>query len=96
MIFNPLKDWIFKGPFTRLFLTFILSNMPLASKITIMAYIGTYYAIGSAWVFTILNYFLIGFFNGSLDHYYIDSFKVYFAIVFIFTFLGNISLAVVR
>ncbi|KAH7093552.1 glycosyl transferase family group 2-domain-containing protein [Paraphoma chrysanthemicola] len=96
MIFHPLKDWIFKGPFTRLFLTFIFSNMPLASKITIMAYIGTYYAIGSAWVFTILNYFLIGFFNGWLDHYYIDSFKVYFAIVFIFTILGNISLAVVR
>tara|TARA_R110002003_G_scaffold1815_4_gene23546 strand:+ start:1428 stop:1691 length:264 start_codon:yes stop_codon:yes gene_type:complete len=61
-----------------------------------MAYIGTYYAIGSAWAFTVMNYFLIGFFNGSLDHYYIDSFKVYFAIVFIFTILGNISLAVVR
>jgi hypothetical protein len=49
--------------------------MPLASKITIMAYIGTYYALGSAWVLTMLNYFLVGFFNGWLDHYYIDSFR---------------------
>jgi hypothetical protein len=73
-----------------------MSNMPLPSKITIMAYIGTYYAIGSAWLFTILNYFLIGFFNGWLDHYYIDSFKVYVAIVFIFTITGSISLAVIR
>jgi len=61
-----------------------------------MAYIGTYYAIGSAWFFTILNYFLIGFFNGALDHYYIDSFRVYFAIIFVFTIMGNISLGVVR
>ncbi|KAF2029599.1 hypothetical protein EK21DRAFT_101075 [Setomelanomma holmii] len=82
-------------PFTRLFTTFLRSNMPLASKITIMAYIGTYYAIESAWAFTILNYFSIGFFNGWLDHYYIDSFKVFFAIVFVFTLLGNLSLAVV-
>lgn len=61
-----------------------------------MAYIGTYYALGSAWIFTVLNYFLIGFFNGWLDHYYIDSFKVYVAIIFVFTFVGNTSLAVVR
>ncbi|KAH8691764.1 glycosyl transferase family group 2-domain-containing protein [Phaeosphaeriaceae sp. PMI808] len=96
LIFNPLKDWLLKGPFTRLFISFFISNMPLASKITIMAYIGTYYAIGSSWIFTVLNYFLVGFFNGHLDHYYIDSFRVYFAIIFIFTVVGNISLAVVR
>jgi hypothetical protein len=70
--------------------------MPLHSKITIMSYIGTYYAIGTAWFFTILNYFLIGFFNGSLDHYYIDSFRVYVALVFVFTIMGNISLAWLR
>ncbi|KAH5684999.1 hypothetical protein HBI21_004830 [Parastagonospora nodorum] len=96
LIFNPLKDWLRRGPFTRLFMVFLTSNMPFPSKITIMAYIGTYYAIGSAWIFTILNYFLIGFFNGWLDHYYIDSFKVYVAIVFIFTLVGNISLGVLR
>lgn len=92
--------------------------MPLASKVTIMAYIGTYYALGCSWVLTMLNYFLIGFFNGWLDHYYINSFRgkyfpnlqltpkkktprtnpaqVYFAIILVFTVLGNISLAVLR
>jgi hypothetical protein len=96
LIFHPLKDWIFKGPFTKLFRTFIMSNIPLPSKLTILAYIGTYYALGSAWVLTMLNYFIIGFFNGSLDHYYIDSFKIYFSIVVVFTALGNFSLAVLR
>jgi hypothetical protein len=96
LIFSPLKDWLKHGPFTRLFRVFLFSTMPFPSKITIMAYIGTYYAIGSAWLFTILNYFLIGFFNGWLDHYYIDSFKVYVAIVFIFTLVGNLSLGILR
>lgn len=96
MIFHPLKDWPFKGPFTKLFRTFIVSKIPLPSKLTIMAYIGTYYALGSAWFLTLLNYFLIGFFNGWLDHYYMDSFKVYFAILMIFTGVGNVALAVLR
>lgn len=70
--------------------------MPLASKISIMSYVGTYFALGSAWFFTVLNYFLIGFFNGWLDHYYLDSFKVYVAIIFVFSIMGNLSLAVCR
>lgn len=96
LIFHPLKDWMRYGPFTKLFKGFIGSNMPLPSKITIMAYIGTYYALGSAWILTLANYFLTGWLNGHLDHYYLDSFKVYFAIIIVFTGLGNISLAVLR
>ncbi|KAF2769078.1 hypothetical protein EJ03DRAFT_343541 [Teratosphaeria nubilosa] len=96
LIFHPLKSWLFKGPFTPLFRSFIFSRMPLPSKLTILAYIGTYYAIGSAWILTLANYFLVGWFNGHLDKYYLDSFKVYFAIIIIFTGCGNISLAVLR
>ena len=96
LIFHPFAQWIYKGPFTPLFRKFIASNMPLPSKITIMAYIGTYYALGSAWMLTLLNYCIIGWYNGWLDHYYIDSFKIYFSIVLVFTVLGNIALAVLR
>ena len=70
--------------------------MPLPSKLTILAYIGTYYAIGSAWILTLSNYFLVGWFEGLLDHYYLDSFKVYFSIICLFTGLGNIALAILR
>ncbi|KAH7115918.1 glycosyl transferase family group 2-domain-containing protein [Dendryphion nanum] len=96
LVFHPVKYWFVKGPFTPLFCKFIGSSMPLASKFTIMAYVGTYYALGSAWALTLLNYFIVGWFNGMMDHYYIDSFKVYFAIVVVFTALGNVALAVVR
>jgi Glycosyl transferase family group 2 len=96
LVFHPLRYWILRGPFTPLFRRFIWSNMPLPSKITIMAYIGTYYAIGSAWILTVTNYLIVGWYNGWLDHYYIDSFKVYFAIVIVFNALGNFALAVLR
>ena len=96
LVFWPLKDWIFHGPFTPLFRKFVGSNMPFPSKLTIMSYVGTYYAIGSAWLLTLMNYFLIGWLNGFLDHFYLDSFKVYFAIIIVFTGLGNLALAVLR
>lgn len=34
-------QWIYKGPVTRLFLRFLWSNIPVTSKITILAYIFT-------------------------------------------------------
>jgi hypothetical protein len=96
LIFQPFRCWLTHGPVTPLFRKFITSNMSLMAKITIMSYIGTYYAIGSAWILTVANYFLIGWFNGYLDHYYVDSFKIYFSIVIVFQALGTVSLAILR
>ncbi|KAK4539659.1 hypothetical protein LTR36_010485 [Oleoguttula mirabilis] len=96
LLFHPLKYWFTRGPCTPLFIAFIKSGMPFPSKLTIMAYIGTYYALGSSWMLTLLNYFLTGWFNGHLDHYFVDSFRVYFAIIVVFSALGNVALAVLR
>lgn len=96
LIFHPLRYWLVRGPFTKLFRNFLASRMPLPSKLTILAYIGTYYALASAWLFTFANYFLTGWLNGYLDHYYLDSFQVYFSIIIVFTAVGNIALAVLR
>lgn len=96
LLFHPMRKWIYKGPFTELFRRFLFSNIRFTSKITIISYIGTYYAIGAAWIMTLANYFAIGWFNGYLDKYYIDSWKVWFSIVIVFNGLGNIALAIMR
>ncbi|PQE05755.1 glycosyltransferase family 2 protein [Rutstroemia sp. NJR-2017a BVV2] len=96
LLFHPFRLWITRGPFTPLFKKFIFSPIRLTSKITIMAYIGTYYAIGAAWILTLANYFIMGWYNGMYDKYYLDSFKVYFSLILVFSALGNISLAVLR
>jgi cellulose synthase/poly-beta-1,6-N-acetylglucosamine synthase-like glycosyltransferase len=96
LLFHPIRMWIYKGPFTPLFRSFLFSNIRFTSKITIISYIGTYYAIGAAWIMTIANYFAIGWFNGYLDKYYVDSWKVWFSIIIVFNGLGNVALAVMR
>ena len=56
LLFHPFREWREKGVFTKLFKNFIMAkNMPLSAKITIMSYVGTYYAIGSAAFLTLLN-----------------------------------------
>lgn len=96
LLFHPVRMWIYKGPFTPLFRRFLFSNIRFTSKITVISYIGTYYAIGAAWVMTSTNYFLMGWFNGYLDKYYVDSWQVWFSIIIVFNGLGNIALAVMR
>ncbi|KAL5118210.1 hypothetical protein ACEQ8H_003882 [Pleosporales sp. CAS-2024a] len=96
LLFHPIRFWLVRGPFTPLFRTFLFSRIRLTSKVTVISYIGTYYAIGAAWIMTSANYFVIGWYNGYIDKYYIDSWKVWFALVIVFTGLGNVSLAMLR
>jgi len=69
LLFHPIRTWLWRGPFTPLFRRFLLSNIRFTSKITVISYIGTYYAIASAWILTALNYFLVGFFKGMLSKF---------------------------
>lgn len=96
LLFHPLRYWITRGPFTPLFRRFIGSSIALPKKLTILAYIGTYYAIGAAWPLTVLNYFISGWFFGLLDKFYLDSFAIYVSIIVVFTGFGNFSLAILR
>ncbi|KAH6674286.1 glycosyl transferase family group 2-domain-containing protein [Halenospora varia] len=96
LLFHPFRFWVIRGPFTPLFRKSITANIGITSKITTLAYIGTYYAIGCAWILTLENYFLIGWFPGNLDKYYLDSFKVHFSLIIVFSGLGNVALAVLR
>ncbi|CAK7212623.1 hypothetical protein SEUCBS140593_001565 [Sporothrix eucalyptigena] len=97
LLCHPVKEWWRKGIFTPLFLRFLFSRkMAVGSKVTILAYIGTYYAIGYAWFGTLCNYFLIGWLDGHLDHFYMDSWHVWVALVVVFSIAGNVALAVAR
>jgi hypothetical protein len=96
LLFHPLRFWPVRGPFTPLFRQFIFSCIPFPKKLTILAYVGTYYAIAAAWSLTLLNYFLTGFFRGHYDKFYLDSFAIYISIIAVFTGAGNVALAVLR
>ncbi|CAK7204820.1 hypothetical protein SEUCBS139899_007582 [Sporothrix eucalyptigena] len=96
LLFHPIRTWLWRGPFTPLFRKFLFSKIRFTSKVTVLSYVGTYYAIGAAWLMTTVNYFLMGWYNGYLDKYYVDSWQVWFSIILVFNGLGNIALAVMR
>lgn len=107
LVFNPLYKW-WKGPFTKLFWRFLLSNIKMTSKITILAYIGTCkisllllrncgghllnrefldYAIACAVPLALANYAMVGWFNDSIDQFYLTSWKIFVGMAVIFNLL---------
>ncbi|KAK6351600.1 hypothetical protein TWF718_004757 [Orbilia javanica] len=96
LVFNPIHAWPWRGPFSKLFIQFLSSDIQLCSKISVLGYILSYYAIAIGLPFGILNYTLLGWYNGYFDSFYLDSWKVFLSLVVVFSFLGNLSLAVLR
>lgn len=96
MIFHPLHRWIYRGPFTPLFYTFMFSNIMWSSKISILSYMCSYFALGSALLLTCLNYFLIGWVRDELASSYLTSWNVFLSLVVVFNGAGPIALAILR
>ncbi|KAF3916725.1 hypothetical protein ABW20_dc0106750 [Dactylellina cionopaga] len=98
LVFHPLHQWFTKGIFTPLFKTFIFSNIIITSKITMLAYISTYYALGFALPLSILNYFIYGWCHGTswLDEFYQESWKVFLPLVVIFNLLSPLAYSIMR
>lgn len=75
LVFNPIRTWLWKGPITPLFRTFLAADLQLSSKLTIIGYVSSYYALASAVPLGLLNYFLVGWLNGELDKFYVESWQ---------------------
>lgn len=96
LVFNPIYTWLWKGPFSKLFLRFLFSNLQLSSKMGIIGYIFTYYAIASGMPLALVNYFVIGWFQGFQDSFYIQAWNVYLCVILVFSVMGNVCLATLR
>ena len=96
LVFNPLIRWPTRGPFTKLFRRFLWSNIKITSKMTILAYIGTYYAIASAIPLVLANYLLVGWFQDDIDQFYLTSWKIFVGMAVVFNFLSPLGYAMLR
>jgi len=96
LVFNPLYKWLYKGPFTPLFLRFVFSNIKITSKVTIFAYIGTYYAIASAIPLALTNYLIVGWFQDEVDQFYITSWKIFVGMAVVYNVLSPLAYAMLR
>ena len=96
LVFHPLIRWPTRGPITPLFRKFLFSNIKITSKVTIIAYIGTYYAIASAIPLTLANYLIVGLFGENVDQFYITSWKIFVGMAFVFNVLSPLAYAMLR
>ncbi|EQL03458.1 hypothetical protein OCS_00843 [Ophiocordyceps sinensis CO18] len=96
MMFHPFHRWIFKGPFSPLFYTYLRSNIMLSSKISIMAYMCSYYALGAPLPLSMMNYFIVGWFRDNLASCYLTSWNVFLSLVVVFNAASPVALAIFR
>ena len=97
LMFNPLRTWLWRSPFTPLFRAFLMSRSIRGySKLTMLAYMGTYYAIASWWVLTIINYFLIGWYNVNITNLYQSAFTILISTLMVFNVFTPIVNAIFR
>ncbi|KAG8215894.1 glycosyl transferase family group 2-domain-containing protein [Butyriboletus roseoflavus] len=90
LIFNPLIHWWRLGPINKQLRIFVWSDAPVHYKMSMMAYMFSYYGIAASAALSILNYFLLGF-GIQTDGYYIHSFEVFLAILAVFPGSGNLG-----
>jgi len=95
LIMHPLRLWPVRGPLTLTFLRFLFSSLPLAQKMGVCAYLGSYYAMAGALPMAVVNYFVTGWLDGY-DGSYVDAFSVFLSLVVVFAALGNVALAALR
>lgn len=97
LMWHPLRFWIYRGPFTPLFRHFLFTQKIRGfSKFTMLAYMGTYYAIGSWWILALINYFIIGWYNVKVTNLYQSAFKILLSTLIIFNVVNPFVNAIFR
>ncbi|KAH8830090.1 glycosyl transferase family group 2-domain-containing protein [Flagelloscypha sp. PMI_526] len=90
LIFNPLVQWWRKGPITKQLRTFLWSNAPVHYKLSMQAYMYSYYGIAASAILSLVNYAILGF-ALEIDGYYLKSFEVFLACTVVFPGTGNLA-----
>lgn len=90
LLFNPFVKWVFKGPINHQIHKFIWSPAPLHYKISMMAYIFSYYGIAASATISLINYIMLGF-QFPTDGFYMHSFEIWLATFVVFFGAGNVG-----
>jgi cellulose synthase/poly-beta-1,6-N-acetylglucosamine synthase-like glycosyltransferase len=90
LLFNPLVQWLRKGPINHQIHKFLWSSAPTHYKISMLSYMFSYYGISVSVTLSFLNYFLLGF-QFPVDGFYMHSFEIWLATTVVFFGLGNLG-----
>ncbi|KAH6904288.1 glycosyl transferase family group 2-domain-containing protein [Coprinopsis sp. MPI-PUGE-AT-0042] len=90
LLFNPIVQWWKKGPIAHQIHKFLWSNAPLHYKISMMAYMFSYYGIAGGITIAVINYVLLGF-QFPVDGYFMHSFEIWLATTVVFWGSGTVG-----
>lgn len=90
LLFNPFVKWLYKGPINPQIHKFMWSPAPLHYKISMMAYIFSYYGIAASATISVINYIMLGF-QFPTDDFYMHSFEIWLATFVVFFGAGNVG-----
>ncbi|KAF8664111.1 hypothetical protein AX16_000801 [Volvariella volvacea WC 439] len=90
LLFNPFVTWWRKGPINHQIHKFMWSKAPLHYKISMMAYMFSYYGIAASMTISLINYLLLGF-QLPVDGMYLRSFEIWLATTVVFFGSGNLG-----
>ncbi|GAA5823328.1 hypothetical protein JCM11251_007569 [Rhodosporidiobolus azoricus] len=91
IVFNPIKNWWNKGPFSMLYLRYMWGNTPLPTKVSASAYIASYWAIAVAPPLTLAYYLLDGWFAFELSAAFTPSFGTLISVIVVFVGGGTVA-----
>ncbi|KAL5532158.1 hypothetical protein ACEPAF_5722 [Sanghuangporus sanghuang] len=95
LLFNPIKDWWRKGPINHQIHHFIWGPAPLHYKLSMLAYMFSYYGIAASVTIAVINYVILGF-QFEVDGYYMHSFEIWLATTTIFLGLGTVAFSLLE
>lgn len=95
LLFHPLHQWIYKGPINKEIHTFIWSNAPTHYKISMMAYMFSYFGIAASVTIATINYVLLGY-QFQVDEFYMHSFEIWLATTIVFFGSGTIGFTLLQ
>jgi len=90
LLFNPLVQWFRKGPIAHQIHRFMWCKAPMHYKISMMAYMFSYYGIAASVTIGVINYLLLGF-QFPVDGFYIHSFEIWLATTIVFFGSGTVG-----
>ncbi|EDQ99846.1 uncharacterized protein LACBIDRAFT_192205 [Laccaria bicolor S238N-H82] len=90
MLFNPIIQWWRKGPISRQIHRFLWSKAPIHYKISMLAYMFSYYGLAGSITISIINYVLLGF-QFPVDGFFMHSFEIWLATTAVFWGSGTIG-----
>ncbi|KAK0475534.1 glycosyl transferase family group 2-domain-containing protein [Armillaria novae-zelandiae] len=90
LLFNPLVQWFRKGPIAHQINRFMWCKAPIHYKLSVMAYMFSYYGIAASVTIGIINYALLGF-QFPVDGFYMHSFEIWLATTVVFFGSGNVG-----